>query len=274
MRSRPTSSIISRRVRPRTTRRQGFTLLEIIVTVIIVSMVLILAAGTFISTATSATRARLRAEEEEELLRVVSTLRRQLLTIATSTATSTPVIDTVGRDPHSDWLDFVTSSLQFGRGVGRVEWRILKDPGAPSYLAYREQPWVGGANLYHNPWIVMSRLVEGMDVRLYTGTSWVAGWQNETVPTQILVTLYYTDDNQTRSFTFEVSPGIGGGGTAISTSGSQGAATPAPNPTTAVPSASPVSTSTTNTPTTSTATTNTATTSTSTTNSTTTGGTP
>lgn len=226
--------------------KAAFTLIEILITVALIGLVLAMAAGTLITTSSSATRMQLRADQEAELLRVVSSMRRQIITIATSSATQSPVDGEVGRDPHTDWLDIVTSSLMFTRGVGRAEWRIIVTPDATPYLAYRESPWVGGENIHNNPWIPFSRMISGMRVRYWSNPSYVDGWHQNSVPERIQVFLYYTDSDVPASFMFEAMPGIGGSsGAAITTSpsgGPSGSPSPAASPSTGpsgAPSASP-----------------------------------
>lgn len=185
-------------------------------TVALVVLTLAMAATTLIGTASSATTARLRAQQEAELLRVASIMRRQIICIARSSATQTPVVGEIGREPHSDWLDMVTSSLLFSRGIGRAEWRIIRSPNEAPYLAYRETPWVGGENLHNHPWIPFSRMITGMLVRYWSVNNYVDGWHLEEVPERIQVILDYTDANEPTEVMVSAMPGIGGVGGAAS----------------------------------------------------------
>jgi len=226
-----------RRVRPLHRRFSGgFALLELLVTIGLVLLVMVLVGATLLNGATSATTARLRGEQEAELLRVMSAMRRQIITIATSAATSTSVVGEIGREPNTDWLDMVTSSLVFSKGVGHAEWRIIRTPGEAPYLGYREAPWIGGERLHDNTWMPYSRLITGMKVRYWSNPEFIEGWKRDEVPERIEVTLFYIDEGQTASATFEAFPGIGGSSAAASApapgaSSSPGSsATPSPSP--------------------------------------------
>lgn len=193
---------------PRTKR--GIALLEVLVTVGLVALVIVLVGATLTSGATSAVTARLRAEQETELLGVMAAMRRQIITIAPSHATKSLVVGEIGREPSSDWIDMVTSSLMFTKGVGHAEWRIVHTPGQEPYLAYRETPWVGGEKLHDYAWIPYSRLVTGMQVRYWSNPQFVEGWKRDEVPKRIEVTLFYVDDGKTMSCSMQANPGIAG----------------------------------------------------------------
>lgn len=225
-----------------TRARGGVALLELLITVGLVALVVVLVGATLTSGATSAVTARLRAEQETELLGVLATMRRQIITIASSHATKTSVVGEIGREPNSDWIDMVTSSLMFTKGVGHAEWRIIRTPGQEPYLAYRETPWVGGEKLHDHGWIPYSRLVTGMEVRYWSNPQFVEGWKRDEVPKRIQVTLYYVDDGKTMSCSMQANPGIAGDEADVPA----GSATPSPSPgaspsasESATPSASP-----------------------------------
>lgn len=195
-------------------RRAGVTLLELLVTIGLVLLVVVLAGATLLNGASSATMARLRAEQEAELLRVMAAMRRQIITLSRSSATRTPVVGEIGREPDTDWLDMVTSSLMFTKGVGRAEWRIIRVPGEPPYLAYRESPWVGGERLHDHAWMPFSRLVTGLRVRYWSNPQFVEGWKREEIPQRIEVTLLYNDEGVERQAAMQAFPGIADEGSA------------------------------------------------------------
>ncbi len=227
----------SRRPRSRGDER-GLALLELLVTIGLVALVVVLVGATLTQGATSATVARLRAEQEAELLRVMAAMRRQIITIASSHATKTSVVGEIGRDPNSDWLAMVTSSLMFTRGVGHAEWRIIRTPGEEPYLAYRETPWVGGERLHEQGWMPFSRLVNGMKVRYWSNPQFIDGWKRDEAPKRIQVTLFYIDEGETRSCSMQANPGIAGDESDVPSSSASPAASPGASPA-ASPGASP-----------------------------------
>lgn len=221
-----------------TKAHRGVALLELLVTVGLVALVVVLVGATLTSGATSAVTARLRAEQETELLGVMAAMRRQIITMASSHATRTVVVGEIGREPNSDWIDMVTSSLMFTKGVGHAEWRIIRTPGQEPYLAYRETPWVGGEKLHDHGWIPYSRLVTGMQVRYWSNPQFVEGWKRDEVPKRVQVTLFYVDDGKTMSCSMQANPGIAGDEADVPAGSATARPSPGPSPS-ASPLASP-----------------------------------
>jgi len=167
-----------------------------------------LVASALIGTMRSAPQTALRAEEEAEIMRVSSVLRRQLITISTSNATTDPVVGETGQTPRTDNLSIVTSSLLHSGGVGMVDWRIRQDAEAPPYLAYREIPYVGGETTGEDRWTPFSTLVRGMEVRYWSEPDWVEIWKRPLIPERIKVTCWYPTPDGESTFTIEAAPGI------------------------------------------------------------------
>lgn len=204
-------------------RRRGFTLFEVLVTVGLVAIVMGLAALVLLSSADSATRSRLRAEQETELLRVASMLRHQMMAIAAPLSTQTSVVSEAGQVPRSDTLDIITAGLVYSRGVGRAEWHMIRDAGEEPYLAYREEPYLGGADPKKNPWIPFSRLVSGIEFRFWSSPSWVPGWHQSVVPERMRAIVYYDGGEGEESFVVEAAPGVA---QVVETSSSGGSGNP------------------------------------------------
>jgi prepilin-type N-terminal cleavage/methylation domain-containing protein len=187
--------------------RSGFTLLEVVVTVFLVSIVLTLGFSSLFFSARFSTDQRLRQYKEREFARIYAQMRRQFLCIYASDSVEESLEGIKGMEERKDEIRFLTASPVFGGGVVEAEYFVVAREDGSHYLAYSEFPYAGKMDFEGGREVEISGIIDGLKVEYGSGEQVFEQWKDKEAPEKIIVTLYSQKDE----FRFTAVPGIKAG---------------------------------------------------------------
>lgn len=187
--------------------KRAFTLLEVVITVCLVSIVLTLGFASLFFSAHFSTDQRLRQYKEREFAKIFSQMRRQLLCLYSASARDKSFEGIKGIEEKKDELSFLTAAPVFGNGVVEAGYSIAARDDGSHYLAYSEFPFAGKSDYEGGQMVEISAMIDGIKVEYGSGEQRFDEWKDTEVPEKIRVTLYSKDEK----FSFTVVPGIKAG---------------------------------------------------------------
>ncbi|MFP4498986.1 MAG: PilW family protein [Vulcanimicrobiota bacterium] len=196
-------------------RQQGFTLLEVIITVGLALMTLAAVYSALYFGSQGSAETRVNIAKKQVLMRQFYILRRQLINIYSAEGGEV-LLGEQGTAPRASELYFVTSDLENYQSIGEVGYKIEKDENGQNYLAYTEFPYPRTGNRfakfnYQDEWKKASIVIQGFEVEYETQNLWRNEWKDSQLPDKIRVTFWYRENEQDPElspYTFIVVPGI------------------------------------------------------------------
>ncbi|MFH0801203.1 MAG: type II secretion system protein [bacterium] len=187
--------------------KRGFTLLEVVITVFLVSIVMTLGFASLFFSARFSTDQRLRQYKEREFAKIYTQMRRQLLCLYSAPLRDKSFEGIKGLEEKKDQLLFLTASPIFGSGVVEAGYSVVARDDGSHYLGYREFPFAGSNGFQEVKWMEISAIIDGIKVEYGSGEQIFDEWKDQEVPEKIRVTLYSKEED----FSFTVVPGLKAG---------------------------------------------------------------
>ncbi len=195
--------------------KKGFTLIELVVTLAIVSIVIGLSLSALVYSSRGTKEASSVTSRDFEMMRVYSQMRTQLISLYKSPHFKKSFIEKNENEPKLDSIRFFTTSSAGGSGTVEAFYSIVKGENDEKYLAYYEYPMTrdmekaeaDGENKEEIP-IVFSSRIKGMTISCESGGEQTKPWEKDEIPEIIKITLYYEIQKQEETFEFSVKPAI------------------------------------------------------------------
>lgn len=205
---------------------RGFTLLEMMVTLVLVALVYTMVSTILVQVARYVRIGREVAADRHQLLTEVEVLRYQLRTLYYPNA-AVGMLGERTPDVGRDQLRFLTTKGRFQRGVVEVGYKIdkyenLETGKTETALYYREFPFARDQlrsldEQQEGPW---QRVLDGVETFSLeyssTGQVWQKEWEGTLPPARVRIRLIRRgsserDEGKVRGdrFVFEVTPGMG-----------------------------------------------------------------
>jgi type II secretory pathway component PulJ len=195
----------------------GFTLIEMLVTVGLAVMVIALTFSSLYYSARASRDSRIRTNLDFEFMKVFAQMRQQLINFYLSPVQESSLLGVKGKEERTDELHFFTASPVIGRGIVEAAYGIRKSEDDKSYLVYKEFPYTRKLEILESTmapqfdedrWRKVTDAVVGLSFDYESNEKLFDEWKDNRPPDRIIVALWYTAEQEVKSFTFSVTPGI------------------------------------------------------------------
>ncbi len=204
----------------------GFTFIETLVTVGLALMVVTLAFTTLYYSSRASRDCRIKTNLDFELMKVYAQMRQQMLNIYVAKDLYNSIISEKTTDENRHSIRFFTTSPIIGRGIVEADYSIQSNEDGKPYMAYREFPFPHvmetndsstlEASLADSKdsgidyqWRKISDAIVGLTFSFIQDEKELQEWKGNSLPSTIIVSLWYTAKQEVQSFSFTVAPGLG-----------------------------------------------------------------
>jgi len=207
-------------------RQPGFTFIEILVTSGLALMVVTLAFTSLYYSSRASRDCRINTNLDFEIMKIYAQMRQQMLNLYIAKDLYDSMISEKTEVENRHNIRFFTTSPVLGRGIVEADYSIQHSEDGKPYMAYREFPFphVMERNDSSTLEATLSEMNEsGIDFQWRKISDAIVGltfsylddkdtvfeeWKGNSLPSTIVVSLWYTAKQDVHSFSFTVAPGL------------------------------------------------------------------
>lgn len=205
-------------------KETGFTLFEMLLTVLLALMVITLSFGSLYYSSKGSRDARIKTNLDFELMKAYAQIRQQIINLYKSPFQDVSLKGRKGKEQKRDEIMFYSSSPVFGKGVIEAAYAIRMDGERP-YLVYREFPYtrkiefkedlsttIGATEEDYEidevKWRKVSDAITGITFEYFKMDRGYEEWDDKNLPERIEVSLWYETKDTPLCFSFSIIPAV------------------------------------------------------------------